>query len=99
MAGKTAATSEERKFRKRKAYLVGRLPGLKEESQTLRNERKVLQEKVKQAQGNSTELRSLMKRKAFIAGRLQTLKTERDELLSEQKALRTKIRAVSAERK
>jgi hypothetical protein len=94
MAGKKTLSAQDKelqRLRRRRTYIVGRLPTLKEELNSLRSERKTFKSK-EQALGDpkSADAKTLRRRRRFVTTRIETLRKEKESLVAERKGMKDK---------
>jgi predicted nucleic acid-binding Zn-ribbon protein len=85
----SAQDKEVRKLRRRRSYIAGRLPELKEELGSLKNERKSFKDK-EQLVGDpkSTDAKNLNRRRRFVKSRIENLQKEKEGLVAERKVMK-----------
>jgi hypothetical protein len=84
---------EMRQMRRRRAYVRGRLPGLKEEMKLLIAEKHTLKAIDPEAEAPAApEAKKLKRRRLYITSRLEWLRSERRALVAERSALSAKFK-------
>lgn len=93
----TAQDREARSLRRRRSYIAGRLPELKEELGALKTERKTFkanESAVKDSKSSeakdlkSPEVKNLNRRRRFVKSRIEDLQKEKEGLMAERKTMK-----------